>query len=156
MDDATLGRLFRAFEPDNTVHRTHGGTGLGLSISKKLVELWGGRIHARSQPSKSTTTTINIEHTHTLTDSLARWCAGVGSTFGFTCNARSATPALIGELSLQQRRQLGQLSPSSLMIDASLVAIAAPLAGSTVLLVDDGSGGRVVGVMAPWFRHWGL
>ena len=42
------------------------------------------------------------------------------------------------------------------MIDASLVAIAAPLAGSTVLLVDDGSGGRVVGVMAPWFRHWGL
>ena len=42
------------------------------------------------------------------------------------------------------------------MIDASLVAIAAPLAGSTVLLVDDGSGGRVAGVMAPWFRHWGL
>ena len=23
-------------------------------------------------------------------------------------------------------------------------------------MVDDGSGGRVAGVMAPWFRHWGL
>ena len=54
MDDATLGRLFRAFQQaDNTVHRTHGGTGLGLSISKALVELWGGRIYARSQLGKS-------------------------------------------------------------------------------------------------------
>ena len=62
MDDATLGRLFRAFQQaDNTVHRTHGGTGLGLSISKALVELWGGRIYVRSQPGKSTT--ISIGHT---------------------------------------------------------------------------------------------
>ena len=65
MVDATLRRLFRAFQQaDNTVHRTHGGTGFGLSISKALVELWGGRIHARSQPGKSTTFTITIEHTH--------------------------------------------------------------------------------------------
>ena len=61
MDDATLGRLFRAFQQaDNTVHRTHGGTGLGLSISKALVELWGGRIYARSQLGKSTSHTLTL------------------------------------------------------------------------------------------------
>ena len=50
MAPEVVGRLFQPFQQaDSSVQRTHGGTGLGLSISKALVELWGGRIYARSQ-----------------------------------------------------------------------------------------------------------
>ena len=67
MDDDALGRLFRAFQQaDKTVHRTHGGTGLGLSISKALVELWGGRIYARSQLGECPPRKRRHHHYHTL------------------------------------------------------------------------------------------
>ena len=56
MAPEVVGRLFQPFQQaDSSVQRTHGGTGLGLSISKALVELWGGRIYARSQLGKLTT-----------------------------------------------------------------------------------------------------
>lgn len=45
-----LGRIFQPFHQiDSGLARKHEGTGLGLSICKKLLELMGGSIEARSQ-----------------------------------------------------------------------------------------------------------
>lgn len=46
-----LPTLFNEFtQADVNTHKQFGGTGLGLAISRKLVELMGGRLIARSQP----------------------------------------------------------------------------------------------------------
>ncbi|MEL6184743.1 MAG: ATP-binding protein [Myxococcota bacterium] len=50
MDEETLSRIFRPFEQaDASTARRHGGTGLGLAICRKLCELMGGHLGARSQ-----------------------------------------------------------------------------------------------------------
>ncbi|GAA0370583.1 ATP-binding protein [Bacillus horti] len=56
MDAETLNRVFLPYE-QASVETTmiEGGFGLGLSISKKLVELQGGELQARSVPDKGTT-----------------------------------------------------------------------------------------------------
>jgi signal transduction histidine kinase len=44
-------RLFRPFEQvDSSSQRAHEGTGLGLALTRRLVELHGGRVSARSGP----------------------------------------------------------------------------------------------------------
>ncbi len=56
IEEDRLERLFDPFtQADASTTRRFGGTGLGLSISKKLAQMMGGEIGARSRPGKGST-----------------------------------------------------------------------------------------------------
>lgn len=62
ISQADLGKLFKLFGRLNHNQRMNqSGTGIGLSISKKLVELLGGTIKARSREKKWTEFTFTIK-----------------------------------------------------------------------------------------------
>lgn len=59
--EEVLARLFQPYAQGNRdLARKYGGTGLGLSISRRLVELQGGSIEARSRANDGTTICFTI------------------------------------------------------------------------------------------------
>jgi two-component system NtrC family sensor kinase len=48
----------RIFEPHFSTRTS--GSGLGLAVSRRLVERWGGRITATSEPGRGTTLTVRL------------------------------------------------------------------------------------------------
>ncbi|OOZ42480.1 hypothetical protein BOW52_02985 [Solemya elarraichensis gill symbiont] len=67
-----MERLFKPFSQANEhISRDHGGTGLGLILSKRLVEMMGGVIRARSEIGHGTEFTFTV--TFGLGDDLIRY-----------------------------------------------------------------------------------
>jgi signal transduction histidine kinase len=61
MTSEQVGKLFQAFtQADSSTTRRFGGTGLGLMISKRLAELLGGGITARSTPDKGSSFRVSV------------------------------------------------------------------------------------------------
>lgn len=61
IDAAHLPHIFeRFYRADSSRARSTGGSGLGLAIAKSLVDFYGGRIHAESQPGRGTCVTVEF------------------------------------------------------------------------------------------------
>jgi CheY-like chemotaxis protein len=66
IEDVESGYIFDSFrQQDSKISRKFGGTGLGLSISKRLVEMMGGHIEAKSRISKGSTFKIILSDVKT-------------------------------------------------------------------------------------------
>ncbi len=118
--DEQIERLFQPFvQVDSSSSRRYGGSGLGLAISRKLVELMGGVIGAKSEPNEGSTfwfeipcgvpTQLALAHSHPelagayaivgarqaiIRESLLEMLTG----WGLTCGTAESAEAFAGML----------------------------------------------------------
>ena len=89
-----LDHLFSPFtQSDTSTTREYGGTGLGLAISKRLCDLLGGNLSAKSEPGRGSVFTANIPVIASHSDKLTS-----ASPISPTTNAEPATPQYISQL----------------------------------------------------------
>ena len=61
MNKEQLENVFEEFtQAESSTSKDYGGTGLGLPISKKMAEMMGGEINAKSSKGKGTTFTVTL------------------------------------------------------------------------------------------------
>jgi PAS domain S-box-containing protein len=107
MSAETLPKLFKPFtQAEASTTRRFGGTGLGLAICRRLCELMGGEVSARSTEGEGSTFTVSLPFEigeQTVEVGRALWHGTAGA--GGAQRIGSAGPAL----SVAQARELGRL-----------------------------------------------
>jgi signal transduction histidine kinase/CheY-like chemotaxis protein/HPt (histidine-containing phosphotransfer) domain-containing protein len=129
----SLERIFEPFQRAPGV--TAAGTGLGLSITRKLVELMGGAIHARSQVGKGSVFEVRIPAPE------ARLAASAMASAAAPTLAKLAGRVLLADDNADLRdlvqMQLGELGFECKAVADGLEAIEAALAQPyTIVLLD--------------------